>query len=550
MYHKIRACFLSRRERLREWYFMGKKRMPVRKRSKRVTVRYSRKLFEMPPRLIILGNRILYFFTLLLLILSITRLVLHIGFQWEAVPLNYLFWGVVAVTSVLLLVFRLPLLSVMLFALAVLLHDPDRFLSVQQTYKAVCDICNQYAKSTILKEIFVSMGFINFSLSYVISARDKRFYRVPLGDVLQEQFPEHGHVFICYTCLILIGLYSCGMSYHIIAFSCLCGAISSLAYTGFMALLFTFGQASKQKMVEYYLVGSRVPHPWEDQQVEEYTTVSRLLLASDYISAYYKANGFVPQVVAGRLWKRLLDVQEQLASVAKKEARSGSGDGPSERLDDIVTYTQLVTCAASAWRHILWDLPSEQQNELICLVLQACPGDGSARFLEDCQKFLGRREFSGDMSVPLRSAVPLCGLISYLRSRDTMGDPAQYWQDCKACLQTVYQIRLLYSRAAARFGWAGDVDTAPRMLFLLLETALLTEISALEKADIEQSGGFWDRLEEMEHSFGQTFTSCAQFSEWGLGIVCSYKVDWFRSHRGMLSAYLTYQRLFGLIQPA
>ena len=273
-------------------------------------------------------------------------------------------------------------------------------------------------------------------------------------------------------------------------------------------------------------------------------------MASDYISAYYKANGFVPQVVAGRLWKRLLDVQEQLASVAKKEARSGSGDGPSERLDDIVTYTQLVTCAASAWRHILWDLPSEQQNELICLVLQACPGDGSARFLEDCQKFLGRREFSGDMSVPLRSAVPLCGLISYLRSRDTMGDPAQYWQDCKACLQTVYQIRLLYSRAAARFGWAGDVDTAPRMLFLLLETALLTEISALEKADIEQSGGFWDRLEEMEHSFGQTFTSCAQFSEWGLGIVCSYKVDWFRSHRGMLSAYLTYQRLFGLIQPA
>ena len=76
---------------------------------------------------------------------------------------------------------------------------------------------------------------------------------------------------------------------------------------------------------------------------------------------------------------------------------------------------------------------------------------------------------------------------------------------------------------------------------------LLTEISALEEADIEGSEEFWDFLKEVERSFGQTFASCAQFSEWGLGIVCSYKIDWFRSHQGMLSAYLTYQRLSGLI---
>ena len=236
------------------------------------------------------------------------------------------------------------------------------------------------------------MGFINFSLSYVISARDKRFYRVPLGDVLQEQFPEHGHVFVCYTFLILIGLYSCGMSFHNIAFACLCGAIFSLAYTGFMALLFTFGQTSKQKMVEYYLVGSRVPQSGEIQQIEECTAVGRLLSASDYINVYYKTNGVIPQTVAGRLWERLFDVQEQIAA-AETENRPENKNGPAEQLDDIVTFTQLVACAALAWQHILWKLPPDQQSELICLTLQAYLKDSGAELLEDWEKFLDGKEY-------------------------------------------------------------------------------------------------------------------------------------------------------------
>lgn len=524
---------------------MGKKRESARMRSKWISIRYSRKLFEMPPRLIILGNRLLYFFTLLFLILSVARLILHIGLQWTAVPLDCLFWGGMTVGAALLFVFKLPWLSIVLILLAALMYSPDCLLLVQQAYQAIDRICSQYAKPDILKEIFVSMGFINFSLSYVISARDKRFYRVPLGDVLQEQFPEHGHVFVCYTFLILIGLYSCGMSFHNIAFACLCGAIFSLAYTGFMALLFTFGQASKQKMVEYYLVGSRVPQLGKNQQIEDCTAVGRLLLTSDYINIYYKTNGVVPQAVTGRLWERLFDVQEQLVAAETE-------NGPAEQLDDIVTFTQLVAYAASAWQRILWRLSPDQQSELICLTLQAYLKDSGTGLPEDWEKFLGGKEPYGNTGSPLRSAMPLCGLISCLRGRGTMGTPAQYWCGCNACLQTVYQVQLIYSRAAARSGLEGDPDTVPRMLFLLLETALLTEMSALEKEniDIEESEEFWDRLEKMEHGFGQTSASCARFSEWGIGIVCSYKIDWFRSHQGMLSAYLTYQRLFGLIQSA
>lgn len=525
----------------------------------------------MSPRLIILGNRALYFFTLFFLLLSVARLVLHIGLQSKDVSLNCLFWVVILTAAVILVGFRWLLLSVVLILLAGVLRVSNYFPLVQQAYQAVRGMCSQYMESKILGNIFISMGFINFSLSYVISARDKQFYRVSLGDVLQEEFPEHGRVFVCYTCLILVGLYSSGMEFHIVAFVCFCGTISSLIYTSLMALWFTFGQASKQKMVEYYLVKSKATRSQKRQKTEEYTAVSRLLSASDYIGAYYKATGFVPQVVAANLWDWLRDFQEQLASasedqlcdcwnqlrgfwdwlvsVIKREKHPSDIDNPEGRLDDIVTYTQLITCAASAWQHILRDLSPEQQSELICMVLQAYLEDGNTSFRKYYKKFLSGEKPCRDMSTPLRSAVPLCGLISYLRNKDTVEDPARYWQDCEACLQTVYRIWLIYSRNAAQSGREIDPDTVPGMLFLLLETTLLTEISALEEADIEGSEEFWDFLKEVERSFGQTFASCAQFSEWGLGIVCSYKIDWFRSHQGMLSAYLTYQRLFGLIRP-
>ena len=111
---------------------MGKKRGSARRRSKWTSVRYSRKFFDMPPWLIILGNRLLYFFTLLFLILSVARLVLHIGFQWTDVPLDCLFWGVMTVSAALLFAFKLPQLSTALIVLAVFLYASDYLLPLQR----------------------------------------------------------------------------------------------------------------------------------------------------------------------------------------------------------------------------------------------------------------------------------------------------------------------------------------------------------------------------------------------------------------------------------
>ncbi len=568
------------------WDFMGEKATRGRKLWDQVRqdVSIYRQTRRMPPKYVIKINHALYFFTLLFLAVSVVRLVLHIVFEIHAIPPNNLFLGVVAIVAIILWISRYPRLSLLIITLGsvvwvifqVLSQIPqwnmDLFLA---GYQCICDICTRYAQPTVLVQIFLSMGFINFSLSYMLSVRDKPFYGVSLGSVLQEQFPEHGQMFVFYTCLILIGLYSSGMNYHIVALTCLSGAILSLVYTSYMSMLFTFSQLSKQAMVEYYLVHSPVPPPSNGQKIEAYTSFNRLLAASDYINAYYKANGSVPQEVSANLWKRLFDCQQYLLALSSP---NGSNPGlpqaqadpagsppvssaehpyplqPGDQLENLAIYTRLVICAAAAWRHILQDLPPDQQSETICYVLQAGLRD-KPDFLQACESFISAEDshFRKDMETPLRDALPLCGLISYLRSKNNLSidAPGQYWNDFEKCFQSVYRIRLVYSRTAVQMGYTYALDAIPQILFLLLEATLLIEASSLEKDYYTPSPdyqAFWIRLKKRERGFQLTARDCSWFSDWALGIVCSYKIDWFRSHEGMLSAYLIYQQLFHMLR--
>lgn len=95
----------------------------------------------------------------------------------------------------------------------------------------------------------MAMGIVKFSFVYVISARDKQFYGVPLSNVIQEQFPMHGVMFVLYTLLTLIGLYFSGMGYNIIPLICLCGALLAFLSTCIMALLFTFSHELKRVII-------------------------------------------------------------------------------------------------------------------------------------------------------------------------------------------------------------------------------------------------------------------------------------------------------------
>lgn len=510
---------------------------------------------EMWPQYIIAAAKVLYRFTLFLLLLSIFRLILHIVFQISTAPPKVLYWGIATIWC---LVFGLSkrgariaavLLGGIIFFLVYLASRQDADLLLI-AYRSICGWCNLYAKSTVLTQIFLSMGLINFSFSYVISTRDKQFCEVPLGPVIQEQFPEHGQMFVFYACLILIGLYSCGMNFHIIALVCLCGAVLALLYTCLMAVLFTFSHRSKQKMVEYYLYCPAPAHRVKDRNAASGTAFNRILTASDYINACYKANGIIPQSVARNLWDRLSDCRQQPDTGGSPD--SAGEDAANEEPDtagaiDEITYTQLVTCAATAWQHILRGLPDEQQSELISLVLQASLRKKDA-LLKSCGAFLCALEGDAVPEFCRYDALPLCGLVSHLRGRETLsaGDMNRYWDGCRKCLQIIFQIDLFYPRTAEQLGYEAE-GIIPRILFLILENTLLIELSSLPRKDFKADQDFFGQLSEMERSFRFETKNCLGFSEWGFRIVCSYRIDWFRSHQGMLSAYLTYQRLSGLI---
>lgn len=512
----------------------------------------------MYPKYIIKGARVLYFLTLFLLTLSIFRLVLHIVFRISTIPASGLYWGIIGIWVLLLWILKKVTVGVAVAGLGgivfILLfsipqHDIDLLLV---GYQSVCEWCTLYTKSTVLAQIFLSMGLINFSFSYVVSTRDKQFYGVPLGSVIQEQFPEHGYMFVFYACLILVGLYSCGMDFHIIALVCLCGAILALLYTCLMAVLYTFSHQFKQEMVEYYLYSPTHEHQSDRQKAKSGTNLNRILVASDYINAYYKANGSVPRTVTSNLWKRLLNYKKELSAVFVPDD-IGKINNQRERdcsdLIDEALYTRLITYTAAAWQHMLHELSNEQQSELICMVLQVSL-HGEDTLLKSCEAFLCAPGQQTMETIPMRAALPLCGLVSYLRGRETasIGGIKQYWDGCQKCLQTAFQIDLFYSRTAVQFGYDQVTDTIPRILFLILETTLLIELSSLTKKYFSENEDFWDQLEEVERSFQVKAKNCSWFSDWGIGIVSSYKIDWFRYHHGMLSAHLTYQRLFGLIQ--
>lgn len=513
------------------------------------------------PKFIIQCNWFLYIFTIFLFFVGVYRLTLHWRGYSVVSPLSLIIRTalILALILIVILVSTKNLWCITLVIVGIVLFDifalqpgffHDKLLNI---YQAVSDWCFYYAKSEAISEIFVAMGIINFSFSYVITARDKQFYGVPLNSVIQEQFPKHGQTFLFYTCLTLVGLYASGMDYSIVALICLVGAFLAFGSTCIVAFLFTFSHQGKQDMVEYYLSSSSRPIIGYSPKSKQDTCFSRTLAAADYIHTYYKTNGTIPLMVTRCLWNRLSACSRLISVSSTNPTITGEKQDSQVSPEEVAVCTQMITHVSGVWHHILQGLPQEQQEELICQVLQGSLMNGTD-FRKQYEDFFQDSQPAIRVSWPY--LLPLCGLVSYLRSRDTilLSPSKQYWKRCLQCLRMVYRIYLLHPGTIISFESPQTSDTTKQssdavlqVLFLLLETTLLIETSSLSMETFKGDLEFWKQLAELEQVFQSPFRDCARFSEVGLCIVNSYKVDWFRSHHGMLEAYLTYQRLFGLL---
>ena len=503
------------------------------------------------PKLVILLNQVLFLLICSVFGLGVFRLILHLFLPSVQVP-QLLLASIFIVPSLIFCWSSSTLETKVVFEIvAALLLIPVlvTYESFWPLYERFSAWCLKYANDQALSSIFMSMGVINFSFSYVVSAREKRFYGVLLGNVIQEQFPTYGFVFVIYTCLALMGLYSSNMNYAVVAFLCLCGALLAFGSTCIMAVLFTFRHRLKQDMVEYYLYGNPQQLLFNGRSIPTDTSPNRMLAAADYIRAYYVENGIIPSIIAKNLWGQLFAHETQSFSPDSSAVVKPDDSVPDGgEINDISSYIQLVACAASSWRHMLQGLSSEQQSELVCLVLQDSL-DKNDELINECKQFLDEHDNRSTPNISPYRALPLCGLVSYLRSKCTivLDSPVKYWKDCLECLRIFYRVYLLYPGIALRTKNTQTLTTIPQFMFLLLETTMLVEMSALEQEKFVDDTDFWNQLLEVEHALRIRYRDCSWFSEWGLSIVCSYKIDWFQSHQGMLEAYLTYQRLFDLL---
>lgn len=489
-------------------------------------------------------NRLLYGITVFCVLLAVFRLALHLLFGLRHAPLALLMGGALVALGVSIVVatkagkrriaFGISLIGLAVMALVAIVF----YEIIAQAYQGISRWCHDYWGLDALAEIFVSMGIINFSFSYIISAQDKQVYGIWLGNVLQEQFPRQGHIFVLYSALILIGLYAAKSDYGLVALVCLLGAISAFIATSVMVFLFSFNRSWQQKMVEQYLRSPpQSSKSWGGGASEP--AFSQMLDRSNYIQAYFSANGMVPMAVTSCLWNWLKD------SKAQRDAADALGQNSDEPSD----YVGSISHISAAWRNILRGVPPEQAAELACCVIQF-----SLSQEEEGLKAAGDALVTGEGKIDCPEVmVPLCGLIAYLRGDDVekayLTDDHRFFSEWRLIFHTIYQISLF--RGRLELGQSGlTLRVASRLLFSVTETVYLIERLAFEKLDPSTFGdadALWSEIQSMQDALQVGLATSALFAEWGLNTVCSYKSDWFQMRRSMLEAYASYQQLFSII---
>lgn len=426
-------------------------------------------------------------------------------------------------------------------------------------YSAVTQWCCIYAPQPATSAIFMAMGFINFTYSHILAARDKYLYGIRLSDVMQSLFPWHSAAYGLYALWIITGLYCSSMLYPVAAAVCLLGVLCAFFSTGIVAYLFVANYHRKQDMVEYYLCHFKKP---SERKSKGKTALSENALddaladmcaASDYVREYYLATQTVPQAVARHVWTRLwFDLTEAGLPTARPFRPNG---GPywqspetarNTQLKDVYQTARLISRISAVWRHTLRGLPLDEQATLVSRIFYTVlpdlpdlsdPPDGQGMWFgdESCRAPLS--------SGQLRFGLPLCGLLAYLKEQagHTAGKSGD-WNGWRQCYDQVYLIICSYPGEKSDGMQTQKYDFIVQLLFLLLEASVTVEAcihtSGRQQKDMEEA---WPWLSKLAETLQVSLSWVPRFLPWGQSIFFSSANDWYRSFDGFIEIYSAYQ---------
>ncbi|MCF2617941.1 hypothetical protein JQM68_12170 [Oscillibacter valericigenes] len=394
----------------------------------------------------------------------------------------------------------------------------DALITVFRGLHRLAEIwCVCFVPDSVLSEIFILFGIVNFSYPYVSGARDKLLYGIHLSDVIYAEFPWHNMAYGLYGLLVLTGLYCSEQEYLLLSATCLLGALFAFFSTVVIAFLFTASRTAAQDMVEYYLCRPNLPsrafgkRKAANRPVQK-SSVQFMAAAADYIREYYQDTRSIPEEVVRCTWGRLrFNLTETGLPVIDPAGSSGSSvqmpdSGFQAPLEDIYKTAEQITQMRSTWEHMLRGLAKGERPDLICRVLhviaKALPGYPD-------EQLLFSRKTSRISSEQLCLGLPLCGLLVCLRAQDSS------WMDCMGLLYQISNPRVNREDTA--------YNSAIQLFFLLTATLLTVEIAAGDTVD----ENIWPKVTGLSKSLHVSLSWIPRFLSWGQSMAISYTDDWY-----------------------
>lgn len=414
--------------------------------------------------------------------------------------------------------------------------------------------CETYMQESATSAIFLAVGLVNYSYSYIAASREKSLYGIRLYEVMHNLFPWHGVAYGLHGAWVIAGLYCSASGAPLMATVCMVGVFFIFISTGVMMYLFNSGNHRKQMMVEYYLCRfgeSTAFWSRRKQRATHWTSaMAYMFLSADYLRQYYLATQKVPELVAQTMWKRFVYrstkaglpmalLREELTE-EKVTQRASEGTATSRtQLGDLYATARQIIQFRRAWQRMLAGLPPDKQADFIRQVLQAtaksspCEADPDKFCRNSCQGNLSSSFFELLMSA----------LISFLLDQERPAQTVrQYWNGWEHCVGCIFQV------SATHLGETEDNDdtreycSLVQQMFILAMAVLMLECSVLEKSTLTGGNNLWRQIQGLSTKLNVPLCRASKYFLLGRCITLSSSDDFFSAPQG-LAAEQTYDFL-------
>lgn len=424
------------------------------------------------------------------------------------------------------------------------------FLSVQleTRYNGFLNWCVAYMHKEATSAIFVAVGLVNYSYSYIVASREKNLYGIRLYEVMHALFPWYGVAYGLHGAWVIVGLYCSASEAPLMAATCMVGIFFIFISTNVVMYLFNSDNRRKQMMVEYYLcrfgesTSLYLNLRRKQRSISWSGAMAYMFHAADYLRQYYLATQKVPEAVAQSMWKRLLYKPSKyglpVAFLEKEQVKKENpqrlpeaAESPCAQLGDLYETSKQITQLCRVWQRMLTGLSPDKQADLIRQVLwsvaRSCPYDvdpNTSWRYDSAQNDRDRIFF----------ALPLCALVSCLLDQERPAHTVkQYWKGWERCVSCVFLA------STAHLGELEDNEDTQKyrflvqQIFVLVASTLIAECSVLKNSDLIDGNKLWRQIRGLSQKLCVPLSQTKEYFLWGRCITLSSSDDLFSAPQGL-----------------